>query len=223
MSTADSVKPSVSWQELQRRKLIAMSESVRHFKDVNGTKIVIHPNVYPPGTDTYLMAGTVRIQPGQTALDIGTGTGAIACKLALEGASYVLGVDLNPRAVKNAQENKELLNLSKVTFKQGDIFEGIDEEFDVITFNPPYTDRKPNDDIDICFFDKDHEALRRFFSELGRHLKPGGRAYIAWSNFGTAGLLPKLAAEHGFDIKLAGQDVGGRGYVFYVYELTPTR
>lgn len=212
-------KPTVSWQELQKRKLAVMAESVKHFKEVSGIKILIHPNVYPPGTDTHLMANTVRIKPGDDTLDLGTGTGTIACKLALLGARSVLGTDMNPRAIANANENKELLGLKNVNFRPGNVFDGIDKKFDVIATNLPYTNKRATNDIDICFYDKGHRVLRDFFAGLRAHLKPDGIAYVAWSNISSMDLLPKLAKEHDFILNLVSEDVGGRGYTFYVYSL----
>lgn len=215
----NAIEPTVSWQELQRRKLVVMSESVKHFKEVSGMKILIHPNVYPPGTDTHLMLSTVQIKPGDDALDLGTGTGAIACKMALLGAGSVLGTDMNPRAIDNANENKKLLELKNVDFRLGNVFEGIDKKFDVIAANLPYTDRAATNDIDICFYDKGHKALRSFFLDLRSHLKPGGIVYIAWANISSLEFLLMLANEHNFKLDLISQDVGGRGYTFYVYSL----
>lgn len=215
----NAIEPTVSWQKLQRRKLVVMAESVKHFKEVSGMKILIHPNVYPTGTDTHLMLSTVQIKPGDDALDLGTGTGAIACKMALLGAGSVLGTDMNPRAIDNANENKKLLELKNVDFRLGNVFEGINKKFDVITANLPYTDRAATNDIDICFYDKGHKALRSFFLDLRSHLKPGGIVYIAWANISSLEFLLMLANEHNFKLDLISQDVGGRGYTFYVYSL----
>lgn len=212
-------QPTVKWDELQRRKLQVMAETVEHYKEVSGMKILIKPNVYPPGTDTYLLANTVQIHQGDEVLDLCTGTGAIACKLALLGAKSVLSVDLNARAVDNAKANAEHLRLDNVQVRQGNMFAGIDKKFDIITINPPYTDKKASDDIDICFYDEGHKFVKSFFQGVRGHLKPGGTAFIAWSNISSMELLPKLATEYGYDLSLVSQDVGGRGYTFYVYTL----
>ena len=197
-----------------------MAETVEHSKDVTGMKILIHPNVYPPGTDTYLLANAVRVKPGDEALDLCTGTGAIACKMAMLGAKRVLAIDLNPRAVANAKANAKQLKLKNITVRQGNMFEGVSEKFDVITINPPYTDKTAGNDIDICFFDKDHKFVRSFFANLRAHLKKDGIAYIAWSNISDMKLLPRLAKKHDFNIQLLAEDIGRRGYTFYVYLLS---
>lgn len=214
-----NTSPIVSSSKIQKRKLIEMSEIVPHFKEISGMKILIHTNVYSPGTDTHLMANTVRIRPGDDALDLGTGTGVIACKLALLGAGSVIGTDMNPRAIDNANENKKLLGLKNVNFRLRNVFEGVTKKFDVIVTNLPYTNKKPSNDIDICFYDEGHKVLHSFFAGLRSHLKPGGVAYIAWSNIGPMDLLPELAKKNNFSLELASEDVGSRGYKFYVYIL----
>ena len=212
-------QPTVSWEVLQRRKLEAMSETVPHFKEMAGLRIYIEPNVYPPGTDTHLLANTVKISPNGTALDLCTGTGAIACKLSALGAKSVVAVDLNPLAVANAQKNVELLGLKNVAVRKGNMFEGIKDKFDVVSINPPYTNKAASSDIDICFYDKDHQFIRDFFAGLRAHLKPAGTVYLAWSNISDMDLLPKLANHNGFEIQELSKDVGRRGYTFYIYQL----
>ncbi len=204
---------------MQRRKLLEMSETVSHFKEVSGIKLLIKANVYSPGTDTYLLANTIKINPGDTALDLCTGTGVIAIKMALLGAESILGIDLNPKAVENANENKKLAQLNNITFRQGNMFEGVDGKFDVITINPPYTDQKPCNEIEVCFFDEGHKYVKNFFKKLRQHLNPGGKAYIAWSNIGPMDLLPQLAQKYNFKLRVLSQDTGRRGYNFYIYSL----
>lgn len=196
-----------------------MAEIVPHFKEVSGMRILIHPNVYPMGTDTSLMTRTIKVSSEDDALDIGTGTGAIACKMAQLGAKSVIGVDMNPRAIKNANENKKLLNLKNVSFQLSNVFDGLAKKFDVITINPPYTDKTPTNDIEICFYDGDHKMLRAFFDGLRTHLKPGGTVYLAWSNISSMDVVPKLAKDRDFSLRLLAEDIGSRGYTFYVYEL----
>src|SRR3990167_2119325 len=155
------MKPAVDWQVLQRRKLVDMSEIVDHFKEVDGMQIFIQPKVYPPGTDSTLLTRTVRVKPGDICLDLGTGTGVVACRMALDGAKHVLGIDLNPKAIANANKNKTTMKLKNLDFEKGNLFDGIEKKFDVITFNPPYTDKPAANDIEICFFDPGHQKIGR--------------------------------------------------------------
>lgn len=73
---------------------------------------------------------------GGPALDIGTGSGILAVALARVGASDVLAVDIDPVAVKAAEENVRLNGLSgRVTVKQGDLTLDIAGRFSFISAN----------------------------------------------------------------------------------------
>ncbi|MCJ1888564.1 methyltransferase domain-containing protein, partial [Pseudomonas sp. LA21] len=72
------------------------------------------------------------IKPGETALDVGTGTGLIALLMARK-AKRVLGVDVNPKAIELAKKNAELNGIANVEFRVSDLFENVSGKFDVIT------------------------------------------------------------------------------------------
>ena len=77
------------------------------------------------------------------ALDIGTGSGAIAVSFAYYCRdAEVLGVDINPKAVEVAKRNAIKNNLDNVKIVKGDMFmEKFDfpnEKYDIIMSNPPY-------------------------------------------------------------------------------------
>jgi release factor glutamine methyltransferase len=93
-----------------------------------------------PGIAT--AAGTVA--PLGVALDIGTGSGAIALALVQEGvAERVVGVDVSPQALSQAVENRKAAGLvARVEYRLAGsspwevVEEG--ESFDLIVSNPPY-------------------------------------------------------------------------------------
>ena len=72
------------------------------------------------------------------ALDVGTGTGAIALSLAQElpGAT-VVATDASADALGLAAENAELLGLD-VELREGDLLAGVEGPFDLVVSNPPY-------------------------------------------------------------------------------------
>jgi release factor glutamine methyltransferase len=74
-------------------------------------------------------------------LDIGTGSGCIACTIAKNTQSTVLGVDISSDALRIALDNVTLLGLNNhAIFRKSNLFEKIREEekFDLIISNPPY-------------------------------------------------------------------------------------
>lgn len=78
-------------------------------------------------------------KPEGTALDLGTGTGAIALAFASERPDWrMVAVDASPEAVELAERNRTQLGFDHVTCIQSDWFERVSEPFDLILSNPPY-------------------------------------------------------------------------------------
>ncbi|MDG6881701.1 Release factor glutamine methyltransferase [Phocoenobacter uteri] len=78
-------------------------------------------------------------------LDLGTGTGAIALALASElgKKAQIIGVDKSLNAVQLAQQNRQNLGFSQVSFLQSDWFDSLQNDtFDIIVSNPPYIDKQ---------------------------------------------------------------------------------
>jgi release factor glutamine methyltransferase len=82
------------------------------------------------------------VGPGLSALDLGTGTGAIVLSLAREGPfDRLVATDVSDEALGLARENRDRLGLDgAVEFRRGATWDPIDDEerFHVVVSNPPY-------------------------------------------------------------------------------------
>ncbi|WP_036188594.1 peptide chain release factor N(5)-glutamine methyltransferase [Marinimicrobium agarilyticum] len=86
-----------------------------------------------------LALGLSESKPEGNALDLGTGTGAIALAFASERPGWrVVAVDASPEAVQLAERNRTQLGFDHVTCIQSDWFERVSGVFDLILSNPPY-------------------------------------------------------------------------------------
>jgi len=75
-----------------------------------------------------------NVKPGMDIIDIGTGSGILAIAAAMMGAKGVIATDLDPLAVKVAEENFER-NYVQADARCGDLLEVVSETADVIIAN----------------------------------------------------------------------------------------
>ena len=102
--------------------------------------------VYEPAEDSFLLATYASSLSGRI-LEVGCGSGIVSLSAAQASLkNVVLGVDINPIAVKCATENARANGVANATFLKSDLFSELPatQKFDYILFNPPYlpTSRK---------------------------------------------------------------------------------
>ncbi|HDD31600.1 MAG TPA: methyltransferase domain-containing protein [Thermococcus litoralis] len=172
-----------------------------------GLKIKLHPQVYEPAEDTFLLARNLKIKEGDIALDMGTGTGIIALLMARK-ARFVLGVDVNPIAVELAKENAKLNGITNVDFLLSDLFQNVEGKFDIITFNAPYLPGKPEKPIDLALVggENGREVLDRFLEDFPNYLKKDGVVQIVQSSItGIEETIKKLESK-GFSAEVTAKE-----------------
>lgn len=102
-------------------------------------------------------------------LDFGCGHGALAIELARSGAKYVLGIDLEEKLLKFANENLSLNNSTyreKVNFKNINILENdIKQKFDLIVTKDTF-EHSPN--------------LPKILEKMYDLLDKGGKVYVGF-------------------------------------------
>lgn len=105
----------------------------------------VNPSVLIPRDETELLVREciriIKENSFKSVLDIGTGSGCIACTIAKQTEATVLGVDISTDALRVALDNVTALNINnKAVFRKSDIFSKVrpEEKFDLIVSNPPY-------------------------------------------------------------------------------------
>lgn len=164
-----------------------------------GLQIRANTGVYATSVDSELMFEAVKISSSEDFLEVGCGTGVVSIGLAKIARSGV-AVDINSLAIENSQLNAKRYNVKNVQFFVSNVFENVEDKFDVIVCNPPYTKHDVSDNIDRMYWDPNDEMKRTFFKEAGNYLKENGRIYFGWGNFADIDVdLPfKLAQENGY-------------------------
>lgn len=206
--------------KLQAISLRGMAARKPFLKKLAGITYFVLPKVYQGSTDTELLCETLDLRKGEDLWDVGTGTGLVALYAKKKGAGYVLATDKNPAAVQNAKRNSGFLDLH-IEVRRADVFGSINTKFDVITFNPPFTDHRAKQSHEISFWDKGHVSIKKFFGGLGKRLNSRGRAFICWASFGDPRKLKRLAKEAGYSLLEAGKRKGKNGFTYYAYRITP--
>ena len=149
--------------------------------------------------DPYHQAVASETRPGLRVLDMGTGSG-VSALLAARAGSDVVAVDVNAEAVACATANAARNGLSnQITFVDGDLFQGVEGDFDLIIFDPPFRWFEPRDPLEGSHTDADYRTLTAFMVEAPGRLRVGGRIIM---NFGTSGdidYLRELIAQSGLE------------------------
>lgn len=121
-----------------------------------GILFFVNDKVLIPRQDTELLAEEARrrLSPGDSLLDVCTGSGCLAVSL-MKLVPGIRGTacDISAEALSVARENARRQQVD-VEFRQGDLFSPIEGRFDVIVSNPPYI---PTGEIEGLM-----EEVRRF-------------------------------------------------------------
>lgn len=150
--------------------------------DFYGYKINVDKRVLIPRFETEeLVSNTIKyikkyFKDNINILEIGTGSGciSIALKKELENTN-ITATDISEDALEVAKENANGNNC-KINFINTNIYDGINDKFDVIISNPPYISKSENI-MDIVYNNEPHQALFAdnnglyFYEEILKNIK----------------------------------------------------
>lgn len=129
-------------------------------EDFYGRTFTVLEGVLIPRQDTEISVEVIlkilKNNNIKNLLEIGCGSGIVSVTLDLEtkGQVDITAVDISPQAIKNTNINKNNLN-SNIKILESDLFDEINEKFDLIYSNPPYI--KSHDIENLQVEVRDHE------------------------------------------------------------------
>ncbi len=187
------VKDIIMGKKLDAEKLKIVEEKARlrarthqpiqhiiGFADFMGEKFIVNDNVLIPRDETEILVRKsveiIKKNNFKTALDVGTGSGCIACMVAKLSECQIIGLDISKEALNTALDNASRLNLfNKAIFRKSDIFSNVKpgEKFDIIISNPPYIPLSEKVDIqeevkfdpELALFTSDEKGLE-FYQKI---------------------------------------------------------
>ena len=178
--------------------------------ELGGIRFGSLPGVFSPArsSDTaWFAAKVIPLIKGRSFLEIGSGSGAIACLAALKGATSVVATDISQAAIQNILLNQKRLGLH-FSVRHGNVYEPISrrELFDVIFWNHPfnYTEDASleEDPILATMFDCHYTALKKFITGGRHHLSADGQILLGSSNIARISMIKKIALAEGFNLTL---------------------
>lgn len=200
--------------------------------DFMGEKFIVNPSVLIPRDETEILVRKaieiINTNNFKMILDVGTGSGCIACMIAKHTDSQVIGLDISSDALRTALDNASKLNLNnRAIFRKSDIFSNVKEgeTFDMIVSNPPYIPPVEKEKIqeevkfdpEIALFTKDEKGLE-FYEKITKEaikvLNKGG--YLMYElGIGQSEDVKRIMQEVGFTKIEIQKDLAGIDRIIY--------
>lgn len=154
-----------------------------------GLDFYVTPAVLIPRPETELLVEEAIQWLGahparRTAIDVGTGSGAIAVTLADQVPDLNLtAVDLSPNVLEVARTNAQKFGVSeRIHFLESDLLDTVDGQFDLLAANLPYIPTSTLESLPVLKYEP-RQALdggpdglcyiRKFLQQAVLHTKPG--------------------------------------------------
>ena len=127
---------------VQRRGKYEPIHYILGHRDFWNVTLKVDQRVLIPRPDTERLVEVVLenlTEEAQKFLDLCTGSGAIALAVAHERPELkITATDISEQAIDLAKVNASTLGLERVQFYVADLFQGVEDSYDIIAANPPY-------------------------------------------------------------------------------------
>lgn len=168
-----------------------------------GMHFKVHADVFAPNITELLMEMTPSFYPENgRLLEIGSGCGLLAIHaVKCGGVKSAMATDIVAACKANIEENARDHGVAdKVEAVISDVFSDVSDEntFDAIFWNypfiPDHSGREYDElgDIERGIRDPGQQHLKTYCSQARKHLKPGGKLYVSYSQ--TMGDWPAFSA-----------------------------
>lgn len=167
-------------------------------------EITVEPGVFMPGEPSHMTWRYLfreQIGAHQRCLDVGCGTGLLGIQLALNGASHVLAVDIDQRAVANTLGNAFRNDVSdRLTAQVVDLYPWVPEERYEVIVSCLY--QRPTDPFRQAASHRwgdywGRNVLDQLITKLPEALAPEGVAYVVQFSIASQQRTAELLAESG--------------------------
>ena len=181
---------------IERRAAHVPLQHLTGEQDFMGLTFLVNKDVLVPRQDTEVLVEEVmkHLHDGMRILDLCTGSGCILLSLLhYSNDCEGVGVDLSARALSVAGKNYEIQRTQrpdmKARFLEGNLFEGLEDRFDMIVSNPPYIKTDVIDTLmpevreyePVMALDGGTDGLafyRRIAGDAGAYLNGGGMLFF---------------------------------------------
>ena len=149
-----------------------------------------------PTTSLCLKLMEENIKPGDSVIDVGTGSGILMIAAEKLGASEIYGTDIDPLAVASAKENLALNRVEKAKVYLGDLISVVeDKKFDIVVAN-------------ILA-----DVLMILLQDISKVVKKGGKIIFSGIIDDKCEILKREVENYGFEVEEIRADKEWRAFL----------
>ena len=149
---------------------------------------------YPPSEDTFFLADHIKNEKGESALDIGSGSGYLSSILK-ESFSLVIGTDI----LFNVLKKRNYYTENIICCSGADV---INHQFDLIVCNMPYLNTDNVSDVRTDGGKNGLEIPMKIIESAKSCIKPGGKFIYVTSSLSDFKKLISYTKLAGFDVSI---------------------
>ena len=149
---------------------------------------------YPPSEDTFFLADYIKNEKGESALDVGTGSGYLAALLE-KSFSLVVGTDLSFNVLKK----HEYFTVNNVCCNGAD---ALNQQFDLVICNMPYLNTDEVSDVRTDGGKDGLEIPIKIIESAKSRIKPGGKFIYVTSSLSDFKKLISYTELEGFNVNI---------------------